>query len=255
MFRLFLHLLEATECQPFTQRSLQDLGIPQYRQALTLLRGLELTTAAGRLQDDVLASRHDPGQFKSLLCDRIRKVWIAAGCSDEELSFLGQDLPGKLLVEKMQRLAPIRHLKNESARSAARSTLRALSDLLVHLPNRDWFENELRALEAKEEAPAPRAERERASGPQRDPLSARPAPVRGRGGAAAAETAGDVIRRILDTPAESSDVCEGERFIVDFSEEGDPVYAHVVSEVPWTHSRLLRFARQIQTRAEAMRRP
>lgn len=122
VFRLFLHLLEATECQPFTQRSLQDLGIPQYRQALTLLRGLELTTAAGRLQDDVLASRHDPGQFKSLLCDRIRKVWIAAGCSDEELSFLGQDLPGKLLVEKMQRLAPIRHLKNESARSAAEHT-------------------------------------------------------------------------------------------------------------------------------------
>ena len=153
VFRLFLHLLEATECQPFTQRSLQDLGIPQYRQALTLLRGLELTTAAGRLQDDVLASRHDPAQFKSLLCDRVRKAWSAAGCTEEELSFLGQDLPGKLLVEKLHPPSRTCELKNESARSAVRSTLRALSDLLVHLPNRDWFENELRALDAKRRGP------------------------------------------------------------------------------------------------------
>ena len=69
------------------------------------------------------------------------------------------------------------------------------------------------------------------------------------------ETAGDAIRRVLDTPVRSSEVCEGERFIVDFSEEGDPIFAHVLSEVPWTYSRLLRFAKQIQTRAEAMRQP
>ena len=150
VFCLFLRLLEATESQPFTQRTLQEMGVPQYRQALTLLKGLELVTPAGRLQDDVLASRHDPERFKTLLHGRVLTAWNAAGCRDEELSFLGQDLPGKQLAERLRTLSPINRLKTESARSAARSTLRALGDLLVHLPNREWFENELRALEAKE---------------------------------------------------------------------------------------------------------
>ncbi len=71
VFCLFLRLLEATESQPFTQRTLQEMGVPQYRQALTLLKGLELVTPAGRLQDDVLASRHDPERFKTLLHGRV----------------------------------------------------------------------------------------------------------------------------------------------------------------------------------------
>ena len=284
VFSLFLRLLEAAERQPFTQRTLQEMGVPQYRQGLTLLKGLELITPSGRLQDDVLASRHDPQRFKTLLHGRVRRAWMAAGCTDEELSFLGQDLPGKQLAERLRTLAPINRLTSESARSAARSTLRALCDLLVHLPNREWFENELRALEAKDASSARRFDG--AMGAGRDgggsaessarlgAAEPRKAPVgedgegsmesrarlgetlarteNGHGRASSGETVGDMLTRVLDVQVKRADVLQEERLVIDFTENGDPIYAHLLAEAPWTVVRLQRCARQLQAKAELL---
>ncbi len=135
--------------------------------------------------------------------------------------------------------------------------MRALGDLLVHLPNREWFENELRALEAKEAGGPRRSEGVERLGHTRPQAASlgetRPRAENGQGRPSSGETVGEVLAHVSHVPVKGAHVLEAEDFVVDFTDDGDPIYAHVFGEVPWTAARLQRFVRQLQAKAQSIR--
>jgi len=229
---VFLRILEADPTTTFKRWDLEQQGIAQCRQAVTLLRFLRLVTDAGRLENDVLELRAQPRKFRELLHQRLERACREAECWTEELVGFGLrewDDPREL-TELLYRLAPVQRQKSRAAKTNMVGCLRTLHHAILHCDDRAWLENERNA-------------RQRGEGKARaDAAGGEPAGSRGSG-------------RGVSRPVKSVETVESERFHIDFTEEGEKVFVEAWFSPPLgtlSRKQLLSLARQLEERARAM---
>jgi hypothetical protein len=237
---VFLRVLTAEEQATFKRKDLEEQGLAQCRQAVTLLRFLRLVTDAGRLEDDVRGARQDPQRLRELLFQRLQSACQEADCWTGEMAALGsRDLSPKRLTELLYALPPIDRQKSRAAKTNMVGCLRTLHQVLLHCDDPGWLEQEYQARQTGDSAEAS-ASAARLQGP-------RPETGQGRGRGAGSSAAKPRVKSV--------DVVEAERFHIDFSEEGDKVFVEAWFNPPLSslsRRQLLSLAKQLEERARAL---
>lgn len=234
LVRVFDEVFKATDVVVFTQKTLREKGFGQYRQALALMNFLDLLSSSGLLKRDIVDSRMHRKQFAELMHKRVRQGCLAAGCTEDDIKFLGApDKSESEIHERIQALTPIRNQRTPAAQSNMTCCLRALHDFLAASCDRDWIEKECRILEK------PHHQKQ---GDQRlDPIRKRsisPAPITS-----------------LSALMAGADVTETKKYVVGFDEHEEPVYAYVSLEHPVDPQHLLRLAKQLLDEQAMMTAP
>lgn len=199
----------------FKQDYLRQQGLGQFKQALHLVRFLDLLSAVRRLKPEVLEARGTPARLAQLLGGRLQAGCRALGCSDEEVAFLGsEECEPAELDRRLRNLPPVKREKSSALRSNTVHCLQALHEAL-------------RTLGA--ELPAPAARR---------PASA-PPPV------------GQALAELLAGRAKSFQACETIEEVIDYLPDHTAVRAHVTFDVPVEPAHLIRLAKLLLDRAAA----
>ena len=254
VFRVVLEILEADSDTVFTQRSLQANGIQQYRQTLTLLRFLDLLSAAGRLKPDVLENAYDAGLLKKLLLGRLRSGCLDAGCESEQLSFLdgGKILGRNDLDKQLRGLPPIAKQKTAEMRSSMFSCLRTLYQILCQSHDEHWHNwlkkewNAMQRIQHDESgAPSGQAAVESTSFRKKQEVPQAFGSLPESGNTLGVQT---VWRLPQTEQLEGS--CELERITIGFTDEDDPIHAYVSFDIPPNREYLKRLGKSILQAAQ-----
>jgi hypothetical protein len=239
---VFLRIEQAADKDTFRREDLQEHGIAQFRQAVTLLRFLRLTTDAGLLEEDVCRVRRDSLRFRELLRNRFQAACREAGFWSESLQPFGcEELSRSRLTDVLTALPPIQRQNSPAARTNMIGCLRTLHSVILH-GDRDWLAKNYDARQAVRREPARSAVRDRCS------LEPRP------------DASRTAVREPLDSPSLPDDVVvDHQRLHVGYTDEGDDIFVDAWFSPPLASltrqqrltlaKRLQRFAGDAETRS------
>jgi hypothetical protein len=218
---VFRVIQRAADDDEFKQGYLHAQGIGQFKQALQLVRFLDLLNSVRTLKADVLAARMDPDRLARLLAERLRGACRQTGCSTDEVGFLAaEDLAPTELDRRLRNLPPIKREKSAVLRSNMVHCLQALHEL----------------LHALAQTPANAAVPPIAA-PNR-PASRAPAP-----------TVRQSLSNLLDLRPKHVEICEVIEEVVDYTPDHTAVKARVHFDAPVEQAHLIRLAKLLLERA------
>lgn len=150
VLRVFLEVLDADSSRAFTQKSLEDRGVPDHKNAKALLGFLDLLTESNHLKEDLfVANRNKPERLRKFLREQLVTACsiVDADCDKEKLSDLGDKDLGKKELDDLllDSLPTLDKEQNRQTRSNMKSCMRALHDAIRHCDNKKWL-----AIEAGE---------------------------------------------------------------------------------------------------------
>lgn len=219
---VFRVIQRAADEDEFKQGYLHAQGIGQFKQALQLIRFLDLLSSVRTLKADVIAARSSPARLAELLADRLRSACRQTGCSADDVAFLAaENLPPPELDRRLRNLPPIKREKSTVLRSNTVHCLQALHELLQALAQSPSADG----------APAPAA----------NPTSrAQPASVR------------QSLGSLLDFRPQNVEICEVIEEVVDYTPDHTAIKARVHFDVPVEQAHLIRLAKLLLERAGAL---
>jgi hypothetical protein len=127
----------------------REHGVGQEKQAMRLLRFLDLLGDDGSLQGDVVDCRGNLHGFEKLLRERVQRGCERAGIPANLSEDLGsQQRRWSKLRDDLLSAAPISSLKSHNVKNNIIGSFKALDEVLRHVANDNWLENRVRSPDA-----------------------------------------------------------------------------------------------------------
>jgi hypothetical protein len=239
--------------QPVSIEWLEDFGVNQPRQVISMLRFLGLLDETDRLPSEVVLCRGEKEPFVDLLRRSAVDAYAQAGCGTRSsLGWFGRDeLSRDEIRERIADKGPFadRDLK----RGGAKNAFYALCALHEFLVDTQWLQDS-----------SPRNEPELADTAKASPDGSRAGPSQEQAAAEVVETrvsdpaaAREFLREIIDANPQARGTPRGGEWLrvpFGFRQDGQPAAACVFFETPLRAGDLARLGRVLQSMAESMER-